>query len=82
MIVVSFESSRDQEEILNKAVEYFRDKVGLKITERDSCCVYFSDESQTGYVNVTLTEERNKLKVNIESREYEYQAKEFIRTFK
>ena len=82
MIVVSFETLRDQEEILNKAVEYFRDKVGLKITERGSCCVYFSDEGQIGYVNVTLTEERNKFKVSIESREYEYQAKEFIRTFK
>jgi len=82
MIVVSFETKRDQEEILNKAVEYFRDKVGLKTTERDSCCVHFVDENQIGYVNVTLTEEGNKFKVEIESREYEYQAKEFMRTFK
>jgi len=82
MIVVSFETKRGQEEILDKAVEYFRDKIGLKITERGPCCVYFVDETQIGYVNVTLTEEGNKFKVDVESREYEYQAKEFMRTFK
>jgi hypothetical protein len=82
MVVVSFETKRSHEEILNKAVEYFRDKLGLKITERGSCCVYFVDENQIGYVNVTLAEEGNKFKVDIESREYEYQTKEFVRTFK
>jgi len=82
MIVVSFETKRGQEEILDKAVEYFRDEVGLKITERGSCCVRFVDETQIGYVNVTLAKEGNKFKVDVESREYEYQAKEFMRTFK
>jgi len=82
MIVVSFETKRNQEEILDKAVKYFRDEVGLKITERDSCCVHFVDENQIGYVNVTLTEKGDKFEVDVESREYEYQAKEFVRKFK
>jgi len=82
MIVVSFETKKAQEEILDRAVEYFRDEIGLEITERGSCCVYFVDKNQIGYVNVTLTKEGNKFKVDVESREYEYQTKEFVRTFK
>ncbi len=82
MIVVSFETKKDQKEVLEKTVQYFRDKVGLKVTEQGSCCVYFGDENQIGYIKVTFTKEGNKLKVDIESREYEYQAKEFVRTFK
>jgi len=31
---------------------------------------------------VTLAKEGNKFKVDVESREYEYQTKEFVRTFK
>lgn len=82
MIVVSFETKMAQEEILDKAVEYFRDEVGLKITERGSCCLYFADKNQIGYVNVTLVKKMNRFKVEVESREYEYQTKEFMRTFK
>ena len=82
MIVVSSETKKAQEEILDKAVEYFRDKIGLKITERGSCCVNFVDKNQIGYVSVALAKEGNKFKVDVESREYEYQAKEFIRTLK
>jgi hypothetical protein len=82
MIVVSFETKMAQEEILDKAVEYFRNKVGLKITERGSCCLNFEDKNQIGYVNVTLTKEINRFRVEIESREYEYQTKEFMRTLK
>ena len=82
MIVVSFETKKNQEEILDRAVKYFRDEVGLKITERDSCCVHFVDENKIGYVNVTLTEKGDKFEVDVESREYEFQAKEFMRKFK
>lgn len=82
MIVVSFETKMAQEEILDKAVEYFRDKIGLKITERGSCCLYFVDKNQIGYVNVTLAKKMNGFKVEVESREYEYQTKEFMSTFK
>ncbi len=50
MIVVSFETEKDQKEILDKAVEYFVDDVGLKMTKRNNCCVYFEGADQLGYV--------------------------------
>ena len=80
MIVVSFETKKDQEEILDEAVKYFRDNVGLEITEKNSCCVHFGNK--LGYVNVTLTQEQDKFKVDVESREYEYHAKQFVKRFR
>ena len=80
LIVISFETRKGQEEILDQAVKYFRDDVGLEVTERGSCCVYFADK--IGYVKMTLTEEEDKFKVDVESKEYEYHAKEFARKFK
>ena len=82
MIVVSFKTKKDANEILRKAMEYFVDVVGLKVTDHGSCCVYFADENRLGYVNMTLSEEKGNFEVTVESKEFEYQAKEFVRNFK
>jgi len=82
MIVVSFKTRKSQKEILDKAVEYFVDDVGLKITERSNCCVHFGDENQLGFVKVTLSQKGKEFEVDVESREYEYQAKRFVSNFK
>jgi hypothetical protein len=80
LIVVSVESKKSQKEILDEAVRYFHDNLGLEITERGSCCAYFRDD--LGYVNVTLSREEDKFKIDVESREYEYHVKEFAKRFK
>ncbi len=82
MIVVSFETEKDQKEILDKAVKYFVDNIGLKMTKRNDCCVYFEGEDQLGYVKVTLSQKGKKFEVDVESREFEYHAKKFVKDFK
>jgi len=82
MIVVSFETEKDQKEILDKAVKYFVDNIGLKMTKRNGCCVYFEGEDQLGYVKVTLSRKGKKFEVDVESREFEHNAKEFVKDFK
>ncbi len=82
MTVLSFETRKSQQEILDKAVKYFVDNVGLKVTERGDCCVRFADENQIGYVRVTLAQKGEKFEVDVESREYDYHAKRFVSEFK
>ena len=82
MIVLSFETKKNQKEILDKAVKYFVVNVGLKIAERSDCCVHFEDENQLGYVKVTLSQKGRKFEVDVESREYDYHAKKFVSEFK
>ena len=67
MIVVSFETEKDQKEILDKAVKYFVDNIGLKMTKRNDCCVYFEGEDQLGYVKVTLSQKGKKFEVECRS---------------
>lgn len=81
MITISFRTKKDQESILNEAVEYFAKNVGLKIAERSRCCVFFGDYP-SNYVRVTLSQEDEKSEVVVESREFEYQAKRFVEEFK
>jgi len=80
MIVLSFETEKDQQAILDKAIEFFVGNVGLKITKRNSCCVFFGDE-QSGWVKVTLSQKDEKIEVKVESREFEHWAKKFVKEF-
>ena len=82
MIVLSFETQKKQEEILDKTVKYFTEEVGLEVTERSDCCVHFQDRNQLGHVKVTLSQKGAKFEVDVESREFDYQAKQFVSEFK
>jgi len=82
VIVLSFETQKKQEEILDKAVKYFTEEVGLEVTERSDCCVHFQDRNQLGHVKVTLSQKGAKFEVDVESREFDYQAKQFVSEFK
>ncbi len=82
MIVLSFETQKSQKEILDKAVKYFAEEVGLEVTERSDCCVHFQDKNQLGHIKVTLSQKGAKFEVDVESREYDYQAKQFVSKFK
>lgn len=81
MIVLSFETQKSQKEILDKAVKYFAEDVGLEVTERSDCCVHFQDKNRLGHIKVTLSQKDAKLEVDVESREYDYQAKQFVSKF-
>jgi hypothetical protein len=82
MISLSFETKKDQETILDEAERYFVENVGLKITERDPCCISFEDQNKIGYVHVSLTPIKDKYEVDVISKEFEYNAKEFVENFK
>jgi len=77
MIRISKMSRLDSAEILGKASRYFgKGGEGLDETERGPCCISFSGAG--GYVTVTVSEQTNQREVEVESREFEYQAKQFL----
>jgi hypothetical protein len=79
MIRISKKSRLNPDEIIAKASRYFgKGGEGLDETERGPCCVSFSGAG--GYVTVTVVEENNQREVDVESREFEYQAKRFLET--
>ena len=77
MLRISKKSKLNPEEILAKASSYFgKGGEGLDETERGSCCISFSGAG--GYVTVTVSEKTNQREVDVETREFEYQAKRFL----
>ena len=79
MIKLSFKTKKSQKEILDEAVRYF-EKIGLKRTDRGSCCVIFGD-MYADYVMVTLSQKNDAFEVTVESREYEYLAQKYVEEF-
>jgi hypothetical protein len=64
-------------EVLDRASKFFgKDGLGLTETERNPCCIFF--EGGGGHVSITLVEEKNHRSVNLETREYDFQAQEFL----
>jgi hypothetical protein len=77
MIRISKKSRLNPDEILAKASRYFgKGGEGLDETERGSCCISFSGVG--GYVTVTVSEKTDQREVDVETREFEYQAKQFL----
>ena len=77
MILISKKSQLNPDEILAKASSYFgKGGEGLEETESGPCCISFSGVG--GYVTVTVTEKTNQREVDVETREFEYQAKQFL----
>ena len=77
MLRISKQSRLNTDEIITKASHYFgKGGEGLDETERRPCCLSFSGAG--GYVTVTVCEQSNKRKVEVETREFEYQAKHFL----
>jgi hypothetical protein len=64
-------------EVIEKASSFFgRDGEGLEETERSECCIAFAGPG--GHVAVTISEGEDGRSVDVESREFEYQAKKFL----
>ena len=77
MIHISKKSRMNRDEIIAKASRYFgKGGQGLDETERGPCCVSFSGAG--GYVTVMVVEGSEQREVDVESREFEYQAKQFL----
>jgi hypothetical protein len=72
-------TKRTPEEAINKAVEFFGPNgYGLKVTQRGPACAYFAGGG--GDVLVTACTQKRRTYVDIEAREWEYQAREFLRS--
>jgi hypothetical protein len=73
----SVASNLRREEVIEKAKEYFGEGgVGLSVTGRSPCCVYL--EGGGGHVSVTASNGKEKTQVQIEVREWDYQARHFM----
>jgi hypothetical protein len=79
MIRISKKSGLNTDEIIAKASRYFgKGGEGLDETESGPCCISFSGAG--GFVTVTVYEKANEREVDVETREFEYQAKQFLRS--
>jgi hypothetical protein len=77
MLNLSTESKLSPEEVIKWAVKFFGPEgYGLEVTEQDNCCGQF--EGGGGGVRVIASTAEKGSTVDIESREWDYQAKEFI----
>jgi hypothetical protein len=79
MIRITKETTLSADDVLRRASDFFGTQgLGLEEKERNSCCIAF--EGGGGYVSISLVEAGGKRDVDAESREWEYQAKEFLET--
>ena len=79
MIKIEKETKKQRQDVLNTAKSYFGPEgEGLENTSEEECCVTF--EGGGGHVSVRYIDtDSGKSKVEVESREFEYQAKEFLK---
>lgn len=77
MLRISKETKLQPEQVLDRAVAFFGpDGEQLEEKGRDACCITF--EGGGGYVMVSVAEEGDKPTVDVETREFEFQAKQFL----
>jgi len=77
MLRMSKETKLSAEEIITLASGFFgKEGVGLAEKSRNDCCISF--EGGGGHVTVTIGEGDDKNSVDVETREWEYLAKEFL----
>ncbi len=77
MLRIATTTKLSPEEAIKRAVEFFGSGYGLEVKEQAPNCAYF--EGGGGGVNVTACTEEKGTSVELESREWDYQAEEFIR---
>ena len=77
MIRISKQTRLAPADILERASAFFgKGGEELPQTERNLCCISF--EGGGGYVAVTVADKAGHRTVDVESREFEYQAKRFL----
>jgi len=79
VIKIAKQTGLAPEEVIDRASKFFgKGGAGLEEKERNSCCISF--EGGGGYVSIAIYDEEKHRMVEIESREFEYQAKRFLET--
>lgn len=74
----SVETKLSTEEAIKKATAFFGEGgLGLEMTERNPCCLYF--EGSGGHVMVTTYTGEKKTTVELETREWDYPVRQFMR---
>lgn len=72
------ESSHGAEDVIKKARIFFGPGgVGLQIKDEGQCCITF--EGGGGHVHIDVTTKEKGSDVEIETREWDYQVKEFLK---
>ncbi len=78
MLKIATKTKLSPEEAIKSAVDFFGPGGhGLEVKNQTPDCAYF--EGAGGGVNVTACAEEKGTSVELESREWDYQVKEFIR---
>ena len=78
MLRIAKQTRLRPDDIIDKASTYFGKKgQGLEEKDRNRCCISF--EGAGGYVAITVADESNHRMVDVETREFEYQAKHFLK---
>lgn len=81
MLKLNVRTKLKPEEVVKKALEFFGPGgYGLKVTEKSDTCAYFKGGG--GGVQVTTCSDDKGTSVDLETREWEYQIKEFVRRVK
>jgi hypothetical protein len=79
MIKITKQTKIAPEEVIDRASKFFgKGGEGLEEKERNPCCLSF--EGAGGYVSISIFEEEKHRMVELETREFEYQAKQFMKT--
>jgi len=79
MIKITKQTKFAPEELIDRASKFFgKGGEGLEEKERNPCCLSF--EGAGGYVSISIYEEEKHRMVELETREFEYQAKQFMKT--
>jgi hypothetical protein len=79
MLKIAKQTGLVPEEIIDRASKFFgKGGEGLEEKERNPCCISF--EGVGGYVSILIDDEEKHRMVDIETREFEYQAKKFLAT--
>lgn len=81
MLKLNIRTKHNPGEVVKKALEFFGPGGrGLKVTEQSDTCVSF--EGGGGRITVTACTDDKGTSVDLETREWEYQIKEFARKIK
>ena len=72
----SVETKMDPEEVVEAAFDYFGEGLGLEGEDAGPCCVYF--EGGGGFVRITANE-TDPTEVELETREWDYDVKAFMK---
>jgi hypothetical protein len=77
MIRIAKQTGLKPEDIIVKAAKFFGSEgEQLEEMERNPCCISF--EGGGGYVSISIAEEGEMRTVDVETREFEYQAQRFL----